>query len=200
MYQRLPNWVLGFHGTDKETVNKILNDPKGHLKASENKFDWLGYGIYFWENDPVRALEYSQERMRRNGITDQEPAVIGAVIDLGLCLNMFDQPALQELSLAHFDLKYDFELFGIDLPTNKGGKDRLTRYLDCMVIQHLHSMRGVKDKATGKSLLPSYQTVRAGFHEGDEVYEGSGFLDKNHIQIAVRDQSCIKGYFLPRNQ
>lgn len=52
-YQRLPSWVLGFHGTDEETVTRILNDHKGHLNHSANDYDWLGGGVYFWENDPV---------------------------------------------------------------------------------------------------------------------------------------------------
>ena len=90
LYQRLPSWILGFHGTDEETVHKILNDRKSHLRPSANEHDWLGGGIYFWENDPVRALSFSKERMKWKGIAGKKPAVIGAVIDLGLCLNFFD--------------------------------------------------------------------------------------------------------------
>ncbi len=45
---------------------------------------------------------------------------------------------------------------------------------------------------------PYYQTVRGVFVEGEAAYEGSGFQSKNHLQIAVRDPSCILGYFRPR--
>lgn len=192
LYQRLPSWILGFHGTDKDTVQRVLNDGKHHLNDSANNFDWLGKGAYFWENDPDRALQFAKENMERKSITDKEPAVIGAVIDLGLCLNLFDQPALEELKTAYAELKADFDLLGFPLPENKGGtKDRLLRHLDCAVINRLHSLR----ERLGQ---PAYQTVRAGFHEGDELYPGSGFFTKNHIQIAILDKSCIKGYFLPR--
>ncbi len=192
-YQRLPSWVLGFHGTDKETIARILNDHKGHLNSSNNDYDWLGGGVYFWENDPVRALQFAKERMKRHNIKDQEPAVIGAIIDLGLCLNLYDQPALQELTFAYKDLKLDMEAMSTSMPENKGKtKDRLQRYLDCAVIEHLHYLRLQMD-------LPEYQTVRAGFPEGKPVYAGSGFFSKNHIQIAVKDKSAIKGYFLPRS-
>jgi len=44
------------------------------------------------------------------------------------------------------------------------------------------------------SILP-YQTVRALFVEGTELYEGAGFHDKTHIQICVIDQSRIFGVF-----
>jgi len=40
----------------------------------------------------------------------------------------------------------------------------------------------------------------AGFHEGTELYPNTTFKTKNHIQIAVRDKNCIKGYFAPRKR
>lgn len=193
MYRRLPNWVLGFHGTDVATVKKILCNPNSDLHPSTNEYDWLGWGVYFWENDPERALQFARESFQRNGIR-KKPAVIGAVIDLGLCLNLFDQAALSELRLAHEEMSKDMGLLEIPMPVNAGGKDRLRRNLDCAVIEHLHRLR------KQSSSTPQYQTVRSGFHEGGDVYEGSGFQTKNHIQIAVRNLSCIKGYFLPRTR
>jgi len=43
-----------------------------------------------------------------------------------------------------------------------------------------------------------FDTVRALFPEGDELYAGSGFKDKTHSEIAVRNDACILGYFRPR--
>ena len=193
MYQRLPGWVLGFHGTDEETAHRVLNDPDHHLLASKNGWDWLGEGIYFWENDPIRAASFARERMVFRKVRGKKVAVIGAVIDLGLCLNMFDQRALTEVSAAYEDLSADFAVLGQPLPVNEGkSEDLVLRYLDQAVFTHLHSMRE-KLAAT-----EPYQTVRAGFLEGQKLFENTAFRQKNHIQIAVRDKSCIKGYFLPR--
>ena len=47
-------------------------------------YNWLGNGIYFWENNLLRAKEWAT---RRYG---EDSAVVGAVIDLGLCLNLTD--------------------------------------------------------------------------------------------------------------
>lgn len=194
MYQRLPSWVLGFHGTYEDIVQKALNDPKSHLRMSDNKYDWLGKGVYFWENDPVRAAQFIQEKMERERVTDRQPAVIGAVIDLGLCLNLFDQPALQELAEAHKQLQLDMAVLGLKMPENKGkDQDRMLRFLDRAVIENVHELR-----AGSMTPIPSYQTVRSGFHEGPEAYTGAWFKAKNHIQICVRDPACIKGFFLPR--
>ena len=33
---------------------------------------------------------------------------------------------------------------------------------------------------------------------GNDLYPNAGFKEKNHIQIAIRNPNCIKGYFIPR--
>jgi hypothetical protein len=52
LYQSRPAQVLGFHDTEKKTVDELTSGGTDHLKKSEGKFEWLGHGIYFWENDP----------------------------------------------------------------------------------------------------------------------------------------------------
>jgi hypothetical protein len=42
-------------------------------------------------------------------------------------------------------------------------------------------------RRTGNSL----QTVRGSFAEGEPIYPGSKILEKAHMQIAVRDPTCI---------
>lgn len=189
----MPGWVLGFHGTYRTTVHEILNDPSGHLKLSRNSWDWLGDGIYFWENDPIRALAFAHERAKWRGERRRPMAVIGAIIDLGMCLNLFDQYALRELQEAHAALKADMDALGAPMPKNEGKSDDLVlRHLDQAVVTKLHAIR------ESVAETQKYQTVRAGFLEGGELFPGTKFRSKNHIQIAVRDSICIKGYFLPR--
>jgi hypothetical protein len=62
--------------------------------------------------------------------------------------------------------------------------------LDRAVIEAVHGTRD--DNAH-----PPYDTVRSPFPEGGKLYDGAGFQAKNHIQIAVRNLDCIKGYFRP---
>ena len=50
----------------------------------------------------------------------------------------------------------------------------------------------------GKMTQKEYDSARAVFFEGNEIYPSAGFKQKNHIQIAVRNPNCIKGYFIPR--
>lgn len=58
-YCRLPAFILGFHGCDASLKENLLLG-RTTLKPSTNDYDWLGNGIYFWENDPDRALSYAQ--------------------------------------------------------------------------------------------------------------------------------------------
>jgi hypothetical protein len=58
------------------------------FKPSENAYDWLGPSTYFWEANPTRGLEFAREAKGRPGCKISTPYVIGAVIDLGRCLDL----------------------------------------------------------------------------------------------------------------
>ena len=97
---------------------------------------------------------------------------------------------LDEVAEAHNILRDSYAKLGKVLPLNKGGEDQFKRELDCQVIQTLHLYR--RDKK-----LPAYDSVRAPFPEDKPLYEGAGFRKRNHIQIAIINTDCIKGYFHP---
>lgn len=195
-YQLLPGLLLGFHGTDRQTANKVLGG-RGHLKPSTNEFDWLGHGIYFWEYGPQRAYQFAQEKKKRGEI--KSIAVIGAVIDPGVCFNLLEASALAELKAA-YDLFDILDGGNENFPKNEGGEDLYKRYLDCAVVEMVHRLREVAGRSPLQKLaknapLPSYDTVRGAFWEGKPLYPDAGFKQKNHVQICVRNTDCIKGYF-----
>lgn len=200
MYSTLPHFVLGFHGCDKSIADEVISHDRKHLERSTNSYDWLGHGIYFWENNPARALEYAAflkdhpERISKGKKQIKTPAVVGAIIDLGYCLNLLEAHSLDVVKQSYKILKDIYKSSGLELPRNlgaKGNKDLLLRNLDCAVIEAVHTF----NKEDGK---PAYHTVRGMFIEGEPIYEGAGIFDKSHIQICVRNQNCIKGYFHPR--
>lgn len=59
MYPAKPGLLIGFHGCEEALRNDIIAE-KRVLKASANNHDWLGGGIYFWENNYERALDFAQ--------------------------------------------------------------------------------------------------------------------------------------------
>ncbi len=80
MYSKLSNLVVGFHACDAAVYESVINN-RECLQPSVNDYDWLGHGIYFWENSLTRARSYGEEIKRRGRIGSV--AIIGAVIDLG---------------------------------------------------------------------------------------------------------------------
>lgn len=197
MYTLLPSFVLGFHGCDRQTVGEPVLAGKLKLKESNNEYDWLGPGLYFWENNPERALSYAQHLKKKSGSktpTINEPYVIGAVIDLGYCLNLTDENALREVSESYLQLKAICETAEIPLPINTpgytGDHDLLRRNLDCAVFAALHKFREEAEQSP-------YESIRSPFWEGGPLFEGTKFCEKTHIQLCVRDYACIKGFFRP---
>ena len=98
LYSRRSNLVVGFHSCDKSVVDAVIAG-KTELLASANDYDWLGSGIYFWENNEDRAWQWAKQLSTRKSSSVKEPAVIGAIIDLGYCLDLTDSFYLQELKM-----------------------------------------------------------------------------------------------------
>lgn len=161
------------------------------LRPSDNPWDWLGPGIYFWEQNPHRALTYAVEAAKRRQKFSGKittPFVVGAMIELGNCLNLVESNSINIVKEAHIEL-FDMIREGkkIVMPVNAGAN----RQLDCAVIRYIHEMNR-RDHA------PAYDSIRCPFVEGDPIYEGANFTDRLHIEICVRNPALIKGYFLPR--
>lgn len=190
-YEFLPSPLLGFHGCDQSVGEAILSGEVKYLTPSRNDYDWLGTGIYFWEGNPERALQFAMERAvggRNSRGVIRQPFVLGAVLNLKRCLDLADSSAIAQIKDAHRGLEGLSQVSGVPLPSN--GLGLRTRKLDCAVINSFHQTR--EDEG-----LPAYDTVRGLFWEGAPIYPGAGVNEFNHIQICVRDMSCILGYFRP---
>jgi hypothetical protein len=188
MHDYQPFSVVGFHSCDKETGLRVLNG-SDELLPSQNSWDWLGGGIYFWEQNPLRALEYALESADRTQFNKRPiniPFVLGAIIDLGNCLNLTESSSLKILGKSYRLLRTVKDLIGEKMPVNT----KNNRALDCAVIEYLHQSNINESKP--------YDTVRCAFPEGEEAYPESHISSRLHIQVCVRNPDCIKGFFLPR--
>jgi hypothetical protein len=184
-----PFTIIGFHSCDREVGLSVLNGVTD-LIPSHNPWDWLGEGVYFWEQNPARALEYaieSSQQKQFNKIPIATPFVLGAIIDLGNCLNLVENESLKILSTAYEGLSKVITEADHTMPENKQNN----RALDCAVIQYIHQSNKLADKK-------EFDTIRCAFPEGAAVYPGSAITSRLHIQLCVLNLDCIKGYFLPR--
>ena len=182
-------FVLGFHGCDLALARRVVAGEE-QLRPSLNLYDWLGSGLYFWEDSPARGLRWAQAEAVRDTGKIRQPAVLGAVIHLGNCLNLIDTEHLDLVAGAHRTYLAMAAETG-NTPARNSGPGLRARYLDQAVFETLHRLR----QAEGK---PAFDTVRAFFAEGTPLYADAGVRALDHIQLCVRDERCILGYFLPR--
>lgn len=194
--------VRGYHGTtlpDAELIEK-----QRRIDGRIQPYHWLGQGIYFWEDAPVRAWAWALDRSKRSG---HPPAVISALVVLRDCLDLLDIDGWRFVRKA-YGLLERLDALGVEQllqqqpsfyvdARNKSQKHYLgTRinpppslrqgfnYLDCNVIEHAVLLaEGITGKRVG--------SVRGAFLEGQQLYDNSYFIDRSHVQIAVRDPGMI---------
>lgn len=202
-----PEIVFGFHGCDQKIADEVIKNRK-KLAFSENSYDWLGSGIYFWEGSYKRALEWASKDKKV-----ENPAVIGAVIKIGNCLDLLDSEYINNLKNSYLILNTRLKSIGEELPKNKVNKNGFSfaRDLDCRVIMHYQDLSNQEiakelniSEINSKNIVkiqkhPQFiDSVRGMFPEGEELYPNAGFRNKNHIQLCVVNPNCIIGYFDPQ--
>lgn len=206
MYDVKPNLVIGFHGCDANVRDLLLKDPN-KIVISRQPYDWLGHGLYFWENNFERALQWAEDKKRRGKIIN--PAVIGAVLHLGYCCDFLEAKFIRMIERYYRSMVAFCRDNGKEIPKNEDltydkHKDKLLRNLDCSTIEFMHekilskTQADMKDK--GFSDFKIFDSTRGAFTEGGPAFEGSGLHAKTHIQICIRNMNCIKGFFLPRRE
>jgi hypothetical protein len=164
--------VQAYHGTSVERAEIILSS--GQFIPSKNDYDWLGHGVYFWEHAPVRAWEWAKRKHR------DRATVMEATIRLGFCLDFTDSRYTSALRISHERIREAYAKTGTKLPVNRNKAN----FLDCLVINYLATY-----------IFPECETVRAPFLEGEPVYLGSALLTQSHIQVVVRNLTCIEPGF-----
>lgn len=184
MHKLSASFVLGYHGCDQAVGERLLRNED--FRFSQNDYDWLGEGIYFWEANPLRGLQFAQEVAAREPKRIKRPFVVGAILDLGYCLDLTTSAGLQMVKDAFQSLSDFHRTANRPMPVNF--PERLKHPLDCQVINHLHKIHASDGR-------PPIDSIKAIFQEPPKLYPGSIFMEKNHIQIAVRNIDCIKGVF-----
>ena len=161
-----PITVVGYHGTSKEFANKIIADG---FQPSQESWDWLGNGVYFWQDAPLRAYAWAEARY-------PEPCVVATRITLARFVDLLDLAGMQTLKGIAKD--YQGQAQASDLKNYKGANK-----LDCAVFNLTTSMLSLWNVQVAG--------YRAACVEGEPLTEGSPIHDKSHVQIVVLNQEAI---------
>jgi len=190
--------LVAYHGCDAVVRDDLVTQRLRKLDHSQNPYDWLGPGAYFFEGDLKRALLFAEasaahpEKMftKRPIAT---PAAVGALLCVSSWLDMTTQEGLGEFSRALAGMEVAFQTEGAALPVNRPAADDdvdiIYRALDSAVFSFMHETRE-------RVALAEFDAVRGAFPQGAPIAENSGFRQHTHIQIAVRNNDCILGWFL----
>ena len=164
-----PRVLLGYHGTSTSASSRILSEG---FTPSANEYDWLGDGVYFFQDAPHRAMEWAEQRF-------DEPSVIRAHISLDGCMDLLDIEWFSFLNDAFDEYLARAKRLGLSLPIQTPGAHRLDRVVINYAIDLL--------ERAGSPV----RSVRAAFSEGRALFPGSAIYDRAHVQIAVRDLTVV---------
>lgn len=167
-----PIIVFGYHGTSAEAARRILTS--GYI-PSERAWDWLGDGVYFWQDAPFRAWEWARQRH------PEQPAVVRSVLELRDCMDLLDTFWYPALAVIYTEYVAHHLASGKPLPRQSSASKNRRRDRDVF-------NQAVMDLQ--QQGIP-IRVVRGAFQEGNPIYPESGIHDRSHVQIAVRDASLI---------
>jgi hypothetical protein len=165
-----PEAVSGYHGTNARAAALILQQG---FTISRNDYDWLGDGIYFFQDSPARAWEWARQRHGR------EAAVVASRLRLRDCMDLLDPNWTTVLADSYDSFLAQLKEAGLPLPRQTAGAHRLDR----AVINYAVGILAEQDIVV--------RAVRAAFAEGAPVFPDSALFTRAHVQIAVRDTSLI---------
>ena len=201
-----PN-ARGYHGTTLSAARAILS--KGAFRPSEGDYHWLGPGVYFWQDAPLRAYEWARGRALKSG---DEAAVIGAEIELSNILDLTDIGGIKLVKRAHALLR-EVEAVGEGWipPEQRMPRQRALALADAD--GNLHHIGGPVKGNAGFNQLDHkvmervgllieeehryrLNSIRCAFLEGRMIYASSYIFDRNHVQIVVLEPTVIKRMWL----
>jgi hypothetical protein len=164
--------VYGYHGTSLTFAQQIITNG---FKVSNNDYDWLGTGVYFFQDAPVRAWEWSKQQY------PDQPAVIQSIIRLEDCLDLLDITWSSIITESYQSYLEQCQKINQPLPRQTKGAHRL----DCAVINYTVGYFEQISRQTVKS-------IRGVFLEGNPIFPNSYLFERSHVQIAIRDLSLIE--------
>jgi hypothetical protein len=170
--------VYGDRGTSQAQAASIL---RNGFQASDNDYDWLGTGVYFFQDAPLRAEQLARERHPQN------PAVICAVIRLENCIGLFDINWVPQLKNVYNLFVQQYR--STDRPLPKQNPDRSKAHrLDCAFFNYASKFLSSEQQPV--------ESIRAVFVEGKRIFSDSAIFDLAHVQIAIKNRALIKQYYL----
>ena len=175
--------LTGYHGTTKEKSESILKQGFKISKSQEQKYEWLGDGIYFWD-DIFYAVQWNIINMEKNYNDKNEKNLMNyAIIKSKIIVNkskLFDISS-PEGSIIYSKLKKKLEKKLIESGSEKL-VEKLKKQSDKFWINILED----------NDFFKEFDVIMAEFKnkKRNEKYKDDILLNVQK-QICVKNQKCI---------
>lgn len=164
--------VTGYHGTSRQSADVILRT--GDFIASRSPYEWLGDGIYFFQDGPLVALDWARQKYGADAV------VLRSRIQLVDCIDLVDVAWWDTLTAVYDHVLERYAVAARRRPRQGG----LAHGIDCEAVNVMCQ------QLEQAGFTP--RSVRSGFIEGVPIRQNSAFFTRSHIQVCVRDQSVIE--------
>lgn len=167
--------IFGYHGTTLESAQSIVENG---FELRPKPWDWLGDGVYFWQDAPRRASLWGEEWTSK-GAEVPEVSVVKARLRLEDCLDLLDVAWNDAIIRYVKSFRERLRRDGTNLKNHSDGRHLLDAAFFNFLVEELEH-DGIK-----------IRSVRAAIAEGESMLEGSPIRYRSHVQIAIRDVSLI---------
>lgn len=167
--------VIGYHGTDEASAERLVHGEE--FAASDRDNEWFGRGVYFWEHAPKQAWWWSKSVRKA-----KKPAVVGALIRLGNCLDLLDSENVTILKAFKNSLELSLAEESIALPQN----NRKDMRLDCTVFNAFYAASDVAERP-----IDTARAVYVPTGTKKRIWEKSWINEQSHLQLCVRNPRSI---------
>lgn len=153
---------IGFHGTNIDSANSILSSNK--FLDSQDEEEWLGTGVYFFENDVQQAVNYIYKAKK---VANYKSIQVN--INTNKLLNLVDTKTNEQFN--NFAKKFQNRY--------KTRKDHTQRKLiNAVILDAMYK-------------LEPYEVVRGVFPVPNTNYAPRTNIQPMQIQVCVRKHDCI---------
>ncbi|MDD5036917.1 MAG: hypothetical protein PHE55_19500 [Methylococcaceae bacterium] len=160
--------VKAYHAGELEEIDCLISQGFG-IRYSSSQGNWLGEGVYFWENDPVRAEEWQIQR--------NKGAILECEIDTSFLLNLL----VKNEHTAEF---YDRAGQIANNLSLRNQKNAQKFDLDNQVFKKIQETFSQPDRGLCG--------VRMAFYLGQSITPDGNIYENQHIQICLWDLSAAE--------
>lgn len=159
--------IKAYHAGDVEKIEHFLAC-RQYMASSYSTNNWLGEGLYFWENNPIKAEKWL--------IQKNKGAIMECDIDTENLLNLLED---NDDSESFFEqAKALSQKHGTILLNNRSSQNF---QLDCKIFNEYK-----------KGCLNQFSGIRMAFYLGESITKDGNIYTGQHIQICLWDVSAIK--------